>query len=123
MTPAELSKLSPFHRSGGLSEFAKLVADTVFEDECDRRFLLMCKELREAGYRELWVGVAPPGKFWPKDWRSTSQLHAEPPTPQIRGWPSVWRIVEKHFGQCCGNSHQSQILFDLPEKFRGKHEL
>jgi hypothetical protein len=63
--------------------------------------ILALEELKALGYEEVWIGRTP-NPHWPDHGGGDCIIAA--PKKRIAGWPSLWTVSEKTFGeQGCGN--------------------
>ena len=110
-----------------LSDLQLAALKTIFQSETRERFEALKRDLREAGYRELWVGD-PPIETDYNRWAANSIfcVPAEAPKNEVDWWKdrdlSFWYIVGKYFDTSCGNGRQkysqAQLTYPLlPEMY------
>jgi len=62
----------------------------------------VCLALKAAGYKKIAVSRVAVCNY--------PNMSGDESSPEIDGWPAIWRIVEKAgLKSSCGNSHQRQI--------------
>jgi hypothetical protein len=88
----------------------------------EKRFRKMLKDLKAAGYKELWVGS--PNPFWRNAY--DSMIFAVPSITCDYKTP-LWEISRIYFPVSCGNglrvADQRQLEINLPKSLQGKHDL
>jgi hypothetical protein len=88
-----------------LSEFKKEIVETVYEEGCRKRLDPMCKDLKEAGYKEIWVGGITPDQF--------QDVVVASPKVRITKWPPLWVIADYFFPVSSGRTFRDADMVYL----------
>src|SRR5258708_38491444 len=120
--PEELTELSDsiFRQS---NEFARDVAEVVFEDRCIEQFKLFLQSLKSAGYTKVVVMQSVSNS-----WGTISEIRAWPKMGARTPYAPLWTISSAYFPETTSrggdvDSDMQGLAIKFPEELLGSHIL